>query len=93
MIKLKPTTSFCFSKEDYEFILELAKVGYVKLLSSQVELKSDRENYGITFIDHVGINKCDGLKLPDNWIIEYVCVNGGFFSITFGVKPISQTGI
>ena len=98
MVKLKPTTSYDFSKSDLEFVLELAKVGHVNLLSSQVTLVVFKEHEsfcGMTFKDYGGgdLKKCEGLQLPENWVLEGVYAKGHHdikgvlqLQMTFGVK-------
>jgi hypothetical protein len=90
---LKPTTNYRFSESDLQFVLELAKCGHVHLLSNQVSMidvrsSGNRPNftfkeYGIT--DMVG---CEGLKMPENWVIEGIYTDDNSLNITFGVLPI-----
>jgi len=90
MNQLKPTTGYHFSEADLKFVLELAKVGSVHLLSSQVSLTSRKESstLNLTFKDYGGTEgkSCDGLKLPDNWVIENIYSSGDVLSVLFGVK-------
>ena len=91
MQNLKPKTQYHFSKEDLEFIIELVKVGYVHMLSSQVTLHSRK---CIQFKEFSGDNDgCDGLKLPENWIVEGIYGEpiGQYdadVKITFGIKKM-----
>ena len=80
-MKLKPTTSYDFSKSDLDFVLEIAKVGHVHLLSNQVSLvvfKEHDSSIGMTFMDYGGGDdkKCIGLQLPDNWYLENIYAQG-----------------
>ncbi len=91
----KDTCSYDFSKADYDFILELSKVGYVHLLGSQVAFMDDRagrkETNHIFSFKNYSINKneaCDGFKLPDNWLIEYISSDENKLSITFKVSKV-----
>lgn len=91
-MKLKPTTSYDFTKADLEFVLELAKVGHVHLLSSQVSLcvfKDYDNSIGFSFVDYTGNEKCNGLTLPSNWTIESIYATG-HHQIT-GVQKLSIT--
>lgn len=86
---LKPNTTYKFTDADKQFVLELAKVGHVSLLTSQVSLitKPDSHNPYLSFKEY-GSNendKCEGLKLPHNWVIEYISAKDNQISITFGV--------
>lgn len=101
-MNLKPTTSYDFSKEDLAFVLELAKVGHVHLLSNQVLLievnePSHHSSSSLTFKEYGGTDnkKCDGLVLPSNWVIEHISGIGHHqicgvqsIQITFGIKRI-----
>lgn len=88
MIKLKPNTTYTHSQADLQFVLELAKVGHVHLLSSQVSLISEKRNSEISFKDwgSVGEKECKGLKIPENWHIEYIGIVDEALHITFGVS-------
>lgn len=94
-MKLKPSTSYEFSKSDLEFVLELAKVGHVHLLSNQVSLVSIKEtgqsSSSLSFKEWTGSdesNKCDGMQLPSNWVIEYIGASDNKLHVTFGVKKV-----
>jgi hypothetical protein len=80
--KLNPKCTYSFSQEDYSFITELSKVGYVRMFSHQVTLFSED---GISFVEH-GEPGCIGLSLPSNWVIEGVYGSEKHASITFGVN-------
>lgn len=85
--KFKPSTSYRFTKEDMDFVLELSKIGYVKLLSCQVSLVSDDK--GLSFKEWSSSDeslRCDGLSLPDNWVIEGIWFRENGISVTFGVS-------
>ncbi len=89
--KFKSGTSYDFQKEDYDFILELSKVGYVHLLSNQVSFLDEkagrRESHGFAFKNYSVIDNevCDGFKLPENWLIEHISSDENKLSITFKV--------
>jgi hypothetical protein len=84
-MKLKPTTRYTFSPADLEFVLELAKVGHVHLLSSQVSL-TGFDGKWFSFKDFGDSHTtCNGLQLPPNWVIEWVGFSGDIIKITFGV--------
>jgi hypothetical protein len=85
---LKPSCSYTFNKEDLAFVLELAKVGHVHLLSSQVTLTSygDSNRFGFTFKEFGNEVECIGLKMPDNWCIEGIYCREYQMAITFGVE-------
>lgn len=93
-IKLKPGTSYGFTPEDYEFILELTKVGAVHILSHQVQLldinvgkTNTPTGHGFGFKDvSQSKNPCNGLTLPDGWVIENIYTMDCGTSITFGVS-------
>lgn len=90
-MKLKPSTTYDFTKEDYDFVIELAKVGHVSLLSNQVSLISKpgySDSGSLDFKDNMGGKKCPGLQLPANWCIEWVGVNNNILHVTFGVKKL-----
>lgn len=91
-MKLKPSVRYSFSKEDLEFALELAKVGQICLLSSQVCLQSTK-NAPILFTDSAGETVCDGLQLPSNWLIEGIYQDDQYISVTFGVRKSGATEI
>lgn len=95
MNNFKDSTSYDFSKSDYDFIIELSKVGYVHLLCNQVSLMDDRAgrretHHSFPFKNGSIINQecCDGLKLPDNWLIEYISSDENKLSITFKVSKV-----
>lgn len=91
MKKLKPGTSYDFNEADLQFVVELAKVGHVHLLSNQVSLITTREydeNASMEFKDIMSEEKCDGLRLPHNWCIEWIGSSKKGISITFGVKKV-----
>ena len=85
----KPTCQYYFSDNDYKFIIQLAKVGSVHVLSKQVRLTSC-SNEQLTFLDYGDGNDdraCLGMTLPDGWIIEGVHVNKyGFPVVIFSVN-------
>lgn len=88
-MKLKPSTTFDFTDDDLLFVIELAKVGHVSLLSNQVSLISKpgySETNNLNFKDSMGKYKCNGLQLPANWCIEWIGVNNNILHVTFGVK-------
>ncbi len=91
-MKLKPNTTYSFSKSDLEFVCELAKVGHVHLLSDQVSVIQHNASGGanISFKEYGGggDKQCFGLKLPDNWVIEWIGCDAEckYLKITFGVK-------
>jgi hypothetical protein len=92
-MKLKPNTSYDFSKEDYEFVIELAKVGHVHLLSNQVALITEpgySESSSLTFKDNMGDRKSPGLVLPPNWCIEWIGGSEKSLRVIFGVKKDKQ---
>lgn len=74
-----------FTNEDKLFAMELAKVGHVKFLSSQVTLVSDDK--GLQFKEHATEeeNRCEGLTLPSNWVIEGIYFRENGISVTFGI--------
>ena len=88
IMKLQTKTDYIFSKEDLDFVLELAKVGGVNLLSSQVRLISEKEGFSFKEYHNDG-GGCDGLKIPENWVIEFIGRKGENTAITFGVKKNS----
>jgi hypothetical protein len=88
-IRLNPTTSYRFSHDDLDFVLELAKVGSVRLCSSQVTLLSDRDK-GFQFKQYADADKCIGLTMPSNWIIEGIYCSEKHISITFGVDTPTE---
>ena len=83
-IKLSPTTNYCFTEEDFRFILELAKVGYVNLLTYQVLLITGAKK-GFAFKYSGDENECKGLQLPQDWYIETIYPQGDSIQITFRV--------
>lgn len=91
MKKLKPGTSYDFSEADLRFVIELAKVGHVHLLSKQVSLTKESgydESASINFTDIINKEKCDGLQLPSNWVIEWIGCSKKGVCVTFGVKKV-----
>jgi hypothetical protein len=90
MYKLKPNTSYDFSEADLQFAMELAKVGFVNLSSSQVTLRSSK---GLQFKDYGSDDKCEGLVLPPNWAIESIYHSeesksvGVLFSVKKALRP------
>lgn len=82
---LKPHTVYGFSTSDLEFVLEIAKVGHVHLLSNQVSLLTD-QTFSFKEYGEEESKKCDGLKIPDNWAIEHIGKKDNYLYITFGVK-------
>jgi hypothetical protein len=90
----KDGTSYDYSQADYDFILQLSKVGYVHLLSSQVSFMDERagrrESHGFSFKNYSINNNesCDGFKLPDNWLIEHISSDENKLSITFKVSKV-----
>lgn len=72
---LKPNTNYELNAEDINFSVQLAKVGSVHFLSSQVILTA-AEGKGLKFheCNSSGVI-CEGLKLPDSWIIERIFIN------------------
>ncbi len=85
MQKLNPNCTYTFSEDDLKFVLELAKVGFVNLSSSQVVLVTRGSDKSINFKTHGGTQECLGLILPDNWVIEYISATDHGIHITFGV--------
>ncbi len=85
-MELKKNTTYRLSKADKEFAMELAKIGHVHFLSDQVTLKAMSEK-SLSFKEY-GEKSCDGLVLPENWVIEFVGVVNGGVSITFGIKKL-----
>lgn len=85
----KPNCQYQFSDSDCKFIIQLAKIGEVHLLSKQVRLTS-YNNENLAFLDYGDGNgslACLGMTLPDGWIIEGVHVNKfGFPVVIFGVN-------
>lgn len=91
MQKLKPSTSYDFTQDDMAFVLELAKVGHVHLLSNQVSLICVRESCAggpfLSFKDHRNDDEdCLGLEMPEDWYLEYVGANDRELKMTFRVK-------
>lgn len=87
MKKLRPSTNYSFTREDLDFVLELAKVASVHLLSNQVSLMKRAnydENASLTFNDTR--EKCFGLQLPENWFIEWIGFSKGCLNMTFAVR-------
>lgn len=72
---LKPNTNYELNAEDINFSVQLAKVGSVHLLSSQVLLTAT-ENKGLKFQECSSSGVvCDGLQLPSSWSIESIFTN------------------
>lgn len=90
MVKLRPSLSQIFTHADYEFCKELMKVGHVHTLSHQVELIHNKAY--LSFADNVGDNKCEGLKLPDNWLIESVSGCEGQVRMLFRIRKEASNG-
>lgn len=91
MEKLKPSTNYSFNENDLKFVVELAKVGHVHLLSNQVSLITTNdysEGAAMDFKDSMNEEKCDGLRLPHNWCIEWIGSSKSKLHITFGVKKV-----
>ena len=88
MINLKPTTSFTFTKDDLDYVLQLAKVGHVNLLSSQVSLITKDKSFNFKVYNDDKNKECKGLTMPSNWCIEFIGTSENFICITFGVKKI-----
>lgn len=85
----KPNCTYNFSDSDLKFIIQLAKVGKVNILSNQICLTSC-ENQKLVFLDYgrgeSNERACDGMTLPDGWIIEGIYTEkDGCPSITFGI--------
>lgn len=78
-------TVYHFSKSDLDFILSLAKIGHVHMLSSQVILTDSGR--GISPKNIIG----QSLKLPENWRIEWVSASNDKVNITFEIlhNPVS----
>lgn len=91
MEKLKPSTNYSFNENDLKFVVELAKVGHVHLLSNQVSLITTNdysEGAAMDFKDSMNEEKCDGLRLPQNWCIEWIGSSKSKLHITFGIKKV-----
>lgn len=72
---LKPNTNYELNAEDINFSVQLAKVGSVHLLSSQVLLTATG-NKGLKFHECSSLGViCDGLQLPSAWSIENIITN------------------
>jgi hypothetical protein len=66
--------------QDYEFVKELAKIGYVHVMTRQVMVKGPMEIYNVFE---------GGMKIPANWSIEYVGTDqNNNAHITFGVGKL-----
>ena len=76
---MQPT--YYFNKHDIEFIIELAKIGFVNVLTTRVVLKSSP-------CGEINPKKTSGhdLKLPDNWRIEQMCIRDNSVQITFRIS-------
>ncbi len=85
-MKLKPNTRYRLSEADKAFVLELAKVGHVNLLTHQVSLRSSKKygGSGLSFKE-TGGNGCPGLVIPKNWVIEYIGTDDDILHVTFGI--------
>lgn len=81
--QLYPSFQHSLHGYDLAFCIELAKVGYVKILSKQVLFISDKGH--ISFSDYAGEKKCYGLKLPENWLIEFISIGEDLIRITFAI--------
>jgi hypothetical protein len=89
--QLKPSMSCSLNADDKAFVLELAKVGHVNILTSQVSLMvaAKRENYAtINFSDNASTPKCEGLQLPSNWAIEYISYHEDMLKLLFTVSKV-----
>lgn len=92
-MKLNPSTKHSLSTDDLNIVLELSKVGYVKILSHQVHLISDTKK-GIHFREYADedYKDCFGLQIPENWYIEHIdMAHGDRISIIFGIKELKET--
>jgi len=82
-MQLRKNQSCNLSPSDFQVVNELSKIGYVKVLSSQVSIKSDNRN-GIWFKDN--ISECPGFILPSHWVIEGLYGDEKEVTVTFGIK-------
>jgi len=94
MKNLKPSTDYRLTEADWRFVCELAKVGYVHVLTNQVSLIAEttgrKDAHSISFVEYGGGDenrRCQGLKLPDHWLIEHISSSSERLSITFFIKP------
>lgn len=72
---LKPNTNYELNAEDINFSVQLAKIGSVHLLSSQVLLTAIGEK-GLSFYECSSSGVvCYGLELPNSWSIESIFSN------------------
>ena len=82
-MQLRKNQSCVLSSSDFQVVNELTKIGYVKVLSSQVSVRSDNKN-GIWFKDN--ISECPGFAVPSHWVIEGFYGDEKEVTITFGIK-------
>ena len=89
-------TSFDLSEKDYAFAIELAKIGHVHFLSSQVVFKDERfgkkEDAHSISVPRNGTN-VKGFTFPKNWLVEYIIANEYGISITFKVEKEESVAI
>jgi hypothetical protein len=85
-MQLRKNQTCTLSESDFQVVNELAKVCYVKVLSSQVCIKADKRS-GISFKDH--ISNCRGLPVPSHWVIEWIGGDENEVNITFGINSES----
>ena len=92
----KDGTSYDYSKSDYDFITKLSKVGYVHILSNQVNFLDNmagrrESSHSFSFKNYSIKNNeaCEGFKLPENWIIEHISSDENKLSITFKVNKVA----
>jgi hypothetical protein len=70
-----------FNQQDKDFIYELTKVGRVDITSSQVTLSpKNRTEFQVSNAFP------DGIKLPNNWVIQYMGSSDSGLYLTFQVK-------
>mgnify|MGYP001800073677 FL=1 len=69
MSQLRKAMQYYFEKEDYEFILELCKVGHVHTFSNQIEIIAEKS---LSFKEYPKDSEqhTPGLILPKKWAIE-----------------------
>lgn len=62
-------TRYALSAADYTFCIELAKIGHVNIMSSQVTIIAIKgySEGGLDFSKNVK----NGINLPDNWRLEF----------------------
>ena len=82
-MQLRKNQTYSLSPADFQVVCELAKVAYVKVLSSQVCIMADSRT-GIGFRDHV--SECAGFQIPSNWVLEWMSGDEKTVSATFGIK-------